>query len=77
MGLETTTKLVCDRCGASEPAQTETMASFELAERHPGWHAVDGKHLLCPDCAPGYELLLARHKVELDDYIRGHDVLEQ
>ena len=71
MGLVTTTKLVCDRCGASVALGKDRLTPFEIRDEHPDWHMVNEKIFLCPDCAQGYELLLARHKVELDDYIKG------
>ena len=33
-------------------------------------HAL-GDVLLCPGCASGYDLMLARHKVEIDDFMNG------
>ena len=71
MGIEVQRHLVCDRCGASVALGGDQLASFELMDEYPGWHRVSERVFLCPDCAQGYELLLARHKVELDDYIKG------
>lgn len=69
MGFRTQRTLVCDRCGASIPADDEVTASFEFSRKFPGWEQVAGDRALCPECAPGYDLLIARHKVELEDYI--------
>lgn len=68
MALVTKKLLECDRCGASVEVP-ETSVAFDVADGVPGWRRVDGERFLCPDCSPGYELLLARHRVELEDYI--------
>lgn len=68
MGLVTKKVLECDRCGASVPVP-EGAKAFDVADGMPGWARVSGDRFLCPDCSPGYDLLLARHKVELEDYI--------
>ena len=62
---------MCDRCGASVPAKTEKATAFQMAQLFPGWVLADGSRALCPDCAPGYDLLKARHKVELENYLTG------
>ena len=69
MPVVTTKSLVCDRCGASVPIESDGFTLFELDKTHPDWRRISGDRLLCPDCSPGYELLEARHKVELEDYI--------
>lgn len=61
------TMMVCDRCGASKPVD-ESTCMFDLRTPHEGWVRASGDRGLCPECAPGYDLLLARHKVELEDY---------
>lgn len=71
MGLVTRTSLVCDRCGREVPAPAGTRA-FDMEGAFPGWRRV-GDRALCPDCAPGYELLAARHRVEAEDYVTGAD----
>ena len=66
---------VCDRCGetAEIPADYEPVPvpSIEMGSVLPGWRAVGNDRLLCPKCAEGYELVLARHKVELESFISG------
>ena len=71
MGFVVQKSLVCDRCGASVPVRDDKVLSSEFGQMFPGWLQVDGNRALCPDCAPGYELLKARHKVETEDYIAG------
>lgn len=71
MGYVTRTELVCDRCGESVPSDSSPVLSFELPSRHPGWRMVGSDRALCPACAPGYDLLMARHRVEEEDYITG------
>lgn len=68
MGLVTKNILVCDRCGASVEA-CEGFTSLATGEMQDGWHRIDRERVLCPECFPGYELLKARHKVELEDYV--------
>lgn len=70
MGLVTKKYLACDRCGdqVSVPASS---VPFGVAESLDGWVRVGADRFLCPSCAPGYDLLVARHKVELDDYVSG------
>lgn len=70
MAFVTKRYVECDRCGASEHAD-EHDAEFDIAKTHPGWIRASGDRLLCPECAPGYDLLVARHKVELDEYVNG------
>lgn len=70
MGLVTKKVLQCDRCGTSVPVAADAVA-FDVASGLDGWRRIDGDRFLCPDCSPGYDLLLARHKVELEDYIGG------
>lgn len=71
MGFVTTKTLVCDRCGYSVPATDKMLSSLDFKHDYPGWTQVGRDRALCPDCAPGYDLLLSRHKVELEDYIQG------
>lgn len=68
MGLVTKKALVCDRCGACIEVG-EGFHSLSLADLPDGWHAIDHDRVLCAECHPGFELLKARHKVELEDYI--------
>lgn len=68
MGLVTKKELVCDRCAASVEVG-ESFHSLSMGELPDGWHRIDHDRVLCPECRPGYELLEARHKVELEDYI--------
>lgn len=70
MGLVTRKELVCDRCGKSVPASDGAVA-VGVAGEHPGWLRIGDNRFLCPDCAPGYELLVARHKVEIEGYVGG------
>lgn len=69
MGIEKKEFLVCDRCG-SRVEIDEGCAMFDVAEGHPGWTHV-GDRALCPECSPQYEVMVARHKVEIDDYLNG------
>lgn len=68
MPLVTKKSLVCDRCGASHEVSDgfDEGLSRELPD---GWKRIDRGRFLCPSCYPGYELMVARHKVELEDYI--------
>ena len=43
---------------------------FDVADKHPGWTRVRDR-ALCPECSPQYEVMVARHKVEIDDYLNG------
>lgn len=70
MGLETRKYLVCDRCGRSTEVDADATA-YDATRDNAGWERTDGDRVLCPDCAPGFDLLLARHKVEIDEYLRG------
>lgn len=72
MGLVTKQYLECDRCGATEPTSGREVA-FDAVDGHPGWIRVSDDRFLCPKCSPGYETLLARHRVELEDYIEGKE----
>lgn len=47
------------------------LSSLDFKHDYPGWTQVGRDRALCPDCAPGYDLLLSWHKVELEDYIQG------
>lgn len=71
MGVNVSKSLVCDRCEKSVVVDEESFTLFELNATHPDWMRVSGDRVLCPDCVPGYELIQARHKVELEDYITG------
>lgn len=73
MPLVTKKMLVCDRCGASVSVNDDS-ASFDIARAYPAWTRISGDRFLCPACSPGYELLISRHRVELDDYITGADL---
>lgn len=70
MGLVTKKELVCDRCGVSTEV-AESFHSLSMDDLPGGWSRIDRDRVLCPECHPGYELLKARHKVELDDYLNG------
>lgn len=70
MAFVTKRYVECDRCGASENAD-EHEDEFNPAKTHPGWMRASGYGLLCPKCAPGYDLLIARHEAELDEYVNG------
>lgn len=70
MGFEIKKFLTCDRCGASVRLD-DAAEPFDIPASCPGWQRIDGSRALCPDCAPGYALLQARHKVELEDYVQG------
>ncbi|EGX70619.1 hypothetical protein [Collinsella tanakaei] len=70
MGLETKKILVCDRCGESVEVDGDA-AEFELARSLPDWIRLEGGRALCPRCRERYELILARHRVEIDDYLNG------
>lgn len=69
MGIEKKTFLVCDRCGGRVEVD-DAPAMFDVANKHPGWIRV-GSMALCPECSPRYEVMIARHKVEVDDYVNG------
>jgi hypothetical protein len=78
MGLTSVQYVTCDRCGRSEQAGGQlggvasgVVSQHEFGEACPGWRMVDGGRTLCPACADGYDLLLARHRVELEDYVTG------
>lgn len=64
---------VCDRCGETTEIDGDRgpVPSFEMGSVLPGWRAVGGDRLLCPRCGEGYDLIVARHKVELEDFILG------
>lgn len=72
MPLVTKTMLVCDRCGSSVPVGDNAMP-LDVAEGLPGWTRVSGDRFLCPECSPGHELLVSRHRLELENYITGAD----
>lgn len=68
MGFETRSYLVCDRCGAS----VEVANGFDpglSVECPDGWARADGGRFLCPACYPGYDLMKARHKVEVEAFM--------
>ena len=68
MGFEKKTFLVCDRCGfAVEVSESDCM--FDVTDRHAGWARAGADKVLCPECAPPYEVMIARHNVEIDDYL--------
>ena len=68
MGLVTKRALVCDRCGETVEVGADFL-SLSAGEMPDGWHRIDQERVLCSECFPGYELLQARHKVELEDYV--------
>ncbi len=70
MGIENKTVLVCDRCGCSVDVE-EKSCMFGVASWPEGWKSAGKDKALCPECSPHYELLLARHKVEIDNYLNG------
>lgn len=70
MGLVIKKVLVCDRCGESIEVEGDA-AEFELASSLPGWIRLEGGGALCPRCRERYELILARYRVEIDDYLNG------
>ena len=72
MGLVTRKSLVCDRCGAAIEV-SDGFESMAVEEMPDGWHRIDREPVLCPGCFPGYELLKARHKVELEGYIANNE----
>ena len=66
MGFEEKTFLVCDRCGfAVEVAESDYM--FDIVDRHAGWARAGVDKILCPECAPPCEVMVARHRVKVDD----------
>ena len=72
MPLVTKKALVCDRCGATVEV-SDSFESMAVDEMPDGWRRIDCDRVLCPECHPGYELLRARHKVELEDYIANNE----
>lgn len=70
MGLKKISVLECDRCHNSIEVE-ENAIPFDVTHYHEGWLRVSGDRFLCPKCSEGYELLEARHRVELEDYIKG------
>lgn len=69
MALVNELRLICDRCGITELAQ-ETDSLYDISRTHPGWISRQ-ERAFCPKCANGLELIEARHKVEIEDYIAG------
>lgn len=70
MGIVNTVSMVCDRCGKSIPVESDSFTMCDLRSgQYPGWISVSNSRILCPECSPGYDLLLAKHKVELENYI--------
>ncbi|MDO4428554.1 MAG: hypothetical protein Q4B91_03485 [Atopobiaceae bacterium] len=66
--------MVCDRC--HRDIEVPVGVSFDEAARtRAGWKILDGERALCPDCSRGYETLLARHRVEEEDYVTGRGML--
>lgn len=70
MPLITKKILVCDRCGKAEEVD-QGAVKFDVAEQTPGWRRIADDEFLCPGCADGYGLLMARQQVERDDYVHG------
>lgn len=68
MSLKKISILECDRCGESITVEDNAIA-YDVVDSHKGWKHISQDRFLCPKCAEGYELLEARHKVELEDYI--------
>lgn len=69
MGIEKKAFLVCDRCGGRIEVD-EGSVMFDVVDKHPGWTRVRDR-ALCPECSPQYEVMVARHTVEIDDYLNG------
>lgn len=67
MPVVTKKMLVCDRCGESVEVG-ECYSGCSLDECPEGWHRIANDRYLCPTCYPGYDLMLARHKVEIEAY---------
>lgn len=72
MGLETKTLLRCDRCGRVVELVGPTSLPDAATERR-GWTRVDDRRALCPDCSPGYETIVARNRVAVEDYVSGRE----
>ena len=70
MGIDRKTFMTCNRCG-NKIEISEEEAAIGLPGKREGWVLLDGNRALCPQCSPGYELLKARHLVEIDDYLSG------
>lgn len=68
MLLVTKRALIFDRCGASVEVD-DGFHSISMADLPEGRHRVGRDRVLRPDGTQGYDLLKARHKVELEDYI--------
>lgn len=64
--------LICDRCGESVEVEEGFNVGLDI-RLIDGWHCVESDRFLCPKCYPGYELMLARHKVEIEDYFSKTD----
>lgn len=70
MGFEKEVFLVCDRCGfAVEVAESDCM--FDVADKHAGWMRAGSDKVLCQECAPPYEVMVARHGVKVDDCLNN------
>lgn len=67
MPVVTKKYLVCDRCGCSIEVD-KAFAGSSLEEMPAGWHKICGDRFLCPVCHPDYDLMMARHKVEVEDF---------
>lgn len=75
MGLQTKHVLVCDRCGAEQPAEPRWGSSLAdaldaAAKAGHDWLKADDRRVLCPDCKPAYEAMLAEHERDVAEFFR-------
>lgn len=68
MGLKTINILECDRCGTTKTLDVDRPVLYELSSYAPDWLRVVNDRVLCPSCKEDYELIEAKHKVELNDF---------
>lgn len=68
MPLMTKKVMECDRCGES----VEVVESFSTARwmsNSEGLHRIAKDRFLCPSCYRGYDFIVSRCKVEIEDYL--------
>lgn len=73
MGLENAVRMECDRCGASKIVVGSSDVRWAI-ERSGSWREFEMPYggrsiILCPECAPRFEEIDARHRREIEAYV--------
>ena len=73
MGFKDVRYAVCDRCGERVELKGGPFGSRSVESAPAGWVDAGQGRPLCPKCSPVWETLLARQRVEREDYLAARD----